>query len=298
MRAGDFRAAWQLSDAIRARGLPDPHRFWHGEPLARACLIVRSLHGYGDAVQMLRYAPMLQQLAASVVYEVPPALLELAPCFPGVDNVITWGDQAPAHPPAFDVQVEIMELPYLFRTESAGLPVATRYLHLPQALLTRTASRIGSKAAPRIGLVWAAGEWNPTRSIPVVCLAPLLALPGVEFWNLQGGEARTQLTSLSQLIPDQTLITGPGIPALAATIAHLDLVITVDTLAAHLAGALGKPAWLLLEHTADWRWQTTRTDTPWYPTLRLFRQPTPGDWPGLIAQVRQALTEASPEHPL
>ena len=290
MYAGDFRTAWQLSDAIRARGLPDPHRFWQGEPLAGARVVVRCLHGFGDAVQMLRYAPTLKRLAASVVYEVPPALLELAPCFPGVDQVVTWGERAPVEPPAFDVQAEIMELPYIFRTEAADLPIATSYLYLPQALLTETAAIMGPKSAPRIAVVWAAGEWNPTRSMPVACLAPLLATPGVEFWNLQGGEARTQLKHL----PDQTLITGPGIPALAATIAHLDLVITVDTLAAHLAGALGKPVWLLLEHTADWRWQTTRTDSPWYPTLRIFRQPSPGDWPGLIVQVHHALSQEYP----
>ena len=294
MRAGDFRTAWQLSDAIRARGLPDPHRFWHGEPLARARVVVRCLHGFGDAVQMLRFAPMLQSLAASVVYEVPPALYELAPCFagirPGVDQVITWGDHAPARPPAFDVQVEVMELPYVFRTEAPDLPLATGYLKLPPPLLARTAARMGTSTAPRIGLVWAAGEWNPSRSLPVGHLAPLLATPGVEFWNLQGGPARTQLTHIPNRIPDQTQITGPGILNLAATIAHLDLVITVDTLAAHLAGALGIPTCVLLQHTADWRWQTTRTDSPWYPTLRLFRQPTPNDWPSVIHQIRQTLT--------
>ena len=240
---------------------------------------------------MLRYAPRLAALAASVVYEVPPSLLELAPYFSGIDEVMTWGEQAPPQPPAYDVQTEIMELPYLFRTEASDLPIAARYLHLPSPLLARVAARMGPRNLPRAGIVWAAGEWNPERSIPLACLAPLLAHPACAFWNLQGGTARTNLTALQ----DATSVCGDGILALAATIAHLDLVITVDTLAAHLAGALGKRVFLLLQHAADWRWQSGRDDSPWYPTLRIFRQPTPGDWPGVVAEVCQALSNGVPQ---
>ena len=287
MLQGRFEEAWLRSDAIRARNQPDPHRFWLGQDLRGSRVIVRCLHGFGDAVQMLRYAPLLAQLAGSVVYEVPPQLLEVAPYFFGVDRVITWGEHAPAVPPVYDVQVEVMELPYLFRTQAAHLPLATAYLQLPAPLLAEVALRLGRSEKPRAGVVWSAGEWNPARSIPLACLKPVLEQSGYEFWNLQGGTARTALSSL----PDATEVCGPGILALAATIAHLDLVITVDTLAAHLAGALGKPVFLLLQFAADWRWLTGRTDSPWYPGLSIFRQPAPDDWPAAIAQVCQALEQ-------
>ncbi len=287
MLQGDLGAAWLLSDAIRSRGEPDPHRFWNGEELRGARVIVRCLHGLGDAVQMLRYAPHLARLAADVVYEVAPRMLELAPCFRGVDHAITWGNQAPAQPTLYDLQVEVMELAYLFRTRADGLPVATGYLDLPAALLAETAGAMGARTLPRAGLVWVAGEWNPARSIPPASLRPLLALPAYELWNLQGGEARVQLEGLK----DATMLCGEGLLELAATIANLDLVITVDTLAAHLAGALGRPCFLLLQYAADWRWQVDRADSPWYPSLRLFRQPRPGDWTGVIAQVVQALEQ-------
>ena len=289
MLQGNFTEAWRLSDAIGARGLPDPHRFWNGQDLRGARVIVRCLHGFGDAVQMLRYAPALARLALSVVYEVPPRLLALAPCFPGVDQVITWGDQAPAELPVYDAQVEVMELPHLFRTAAADLPMAEQYLELPASLKKQNTVRMGPRRVPRIGLVWAAGEWNPARSLPPACLAPLLALSGYEFWNLQGGAARHDLPNLR----DATTVCGDGIAALAATVAHLDLVITVDTLAAHLAGALGKPVWLLLQHAADWRWQVGRDDSPWYPTMRLFRQTRCGDWPGVVSRICKALKDSN-----
>ena len=286
MLAGDFERAWRLSDAIRARGLPDPHRFWNGEDLRGARVIVRCLHGLGDAVQMLGYAPRLAAIAASVVWEVPPRMLELAPYFEGVGQAITWGDEAPPRSPAYDAQAEVMELPYLFRTQSSELPIAARYLHVPASLIAGTAARMGPCGLARAGVVWTAGEWNPERSLPLDCLGPLLAHPAYEFWNLQGGAARHELP----LLRDATRACGEGLLALAAAIANLDLVITVDTLAAHLAGALGKPVFLLLQHAADWRWQAGRDDSPWYPTMRIFRQPVAGDWRGAVSQVCQALS--------
>ena len=161
MLEGDFEAAWQQSDAIRARGTQDPHRFWNGVIPAGAHLIVRSLHGLGDAVQMLRYAPRLQAIAASVIYEVPANFVALARCFAGVEQVITWGEGAPNPAPAWTQQVEINELAYLFRTVIADLPIAERYLELPASLVAQAHSTMGSRRRPRIGVVWAAGDWNP-----------------------------------------------------------------------------------------------------------------------------------------
>lgn len=286
MFAGDFASAWHESDAIRARGAHDPHRFWQGEDIAGKRVIVRCLHGLGDAVQMLRYLPLLRTRCANVIVEVPPRLLQLGACFAGADDVITWGEDAPTRPPAWDVQTEVMELPYLFRTVERDLPLATRYVQLPAAEQQRVSHAMGASKRPRIGIVWSASEWDVTRCLPMDCVARLARVAGVEFWNLQGGakhDAALHDSALAGMHDAASL--GDGVLTLAAAVEHLDLVITVDTLAAHLAGALGKPAWVLLQHAADWRWMHARDDSPWYPTLRLWRQPAPGDWRGMVEQV-------------
>lgn len=300
MLSGDLATAWLESDAIRTRGTPDPHRFWNGEDLHDARVIVRCLHGLGDTVQMLRYAPLLQEIASSVVFEVPPRFVPLARFFHGVDKVVTWGDDAPLQSPAWDVQVEIMELPFLFRTTESALPIAQLYIDLPTPIIAKVSTAMQSHGLPRIGLVWAGGEWNRARSIPLASFAPLLreeernhrgeALHCTrEFWNLQGGPASADAAGYP--LRDANAACGDGLVALAATIANLDLIITVDTLAAHLAGALGKSVWLMLHDESDWRWMTAREDTPWYPTMRLFRQPTPGDWPAVIDTIQTELWE-------
>ena len=287
MFGGDFTSAWRTSDLLRARNAPDPHRLWTGETVVGAHLIVRCLHGLGDTVQMLQYAPRLSAQAASVVFEVPPRLLPLATCFQGVRDAITWGELAPRQPPSWNVQVEVMELPYLFRTRPSDLPLTTRYLELPAEEIHETARKMGPTEALRIGVVWAAGEWNPERSIPIAALRPLFELQAFEFWNLQGGPAIAEADTTCMY--NATAVCGDGLLALAATISNLDLVITVDTLAAHLAGALGTPVWLLLQQAADWRWMTARSNTPWYPHTRLFRQQREGDWKTVVDAVLLAL---------
>ncbi len=285
MLAGDFEQAWQQSDALRQRSAPDPHRLWTGESIAGKRLVVRCLHGFGDAVQMLRYAPLLRAHAANVLYELPPRFYPLGSCFDAVEHIITWGEQAPPEPPTFDLQLEIMELPYLFRTTLDALPIATNYLNLPTP---ERSDQNPSTSKPRIGIVWSAGSWNPARSIPFKLLEPLLETCRFEFLNLQGKGSLHEAAHLNLATPED------GILPLAHTIASLDLVLTVDTLAAHLAGALGTPCWLLLQHAADWRWLHARFDSPWYPSLTLFRQPTPGNWAAVVAQVQQRLATLNP----
>ncbi len=286
MLSGDFDFAWRTSDILRARNAPDPHRFWNGEDLRGARVIVRCLHGLGDTVQMLRYAPLLSA-QASVIFEVPPRLLDLAPCFRGVTQAITWGELAPLAAPPWDVQVEVMELPYIFRTSPRELPIVTRYLELPAKETRNIRARMGFTDSLRIGLVWAAGEWNLERSIPLAALDPLLQNEAFEFWNLQGGPSAAE--AHTSRMRDAKAVCGDGLLALAATIANLDLVITVDTLAAHLAGALGTPAWVLLQQAADWRWMNARSDSPWYPHMRLFRQRCEGEWKPVVEAVLLAL---------
>jgi ADP-heptose:LPS heptosyltransferase len=137
-----------------------------------------------------------------------------------------------------------------------------------------------------VGIVWSSGEWNPSRNVPFSLFRSLLEEPQCEFWNLQGGAARTDCTHTSVHCPERCV---NSLLNLAALIAQLDLIITPDTLAAHLAGATGTPAFLLLQHAADWRWLHDRSDSPWYSTLRLFRQPRPNDWISVIHAVHTAL---------
>lgn len=285
MLRGNYERAWQESDAIRTRALPDPHRLWQGESLSGKSVVLRCLHGFGDAVQMLRYVPRLRAIASHVIVEVPPRMLRFVRRFDGVDEVITWGPQAPARSPQWEVQIEVMELPYIFRTQLSDLPLAANYLHLPQSQGPET----NPSSQFKVGLEWSAGSWNASRAIPFDLLKPLFTVDGCEFWNLQGGPESQHAESLYSPYLHEDASCRDSIEGLATTIAKLDLVITVDTLAAHLAGSLGVSTWLMLQHEADWRWMHARDDSPWYPSLRLFRQSVPGDWAGVIASVCDAL---------
>lgn len=288
---GDLSAAWEESASIRTGGLDDGACFWRGEDVTGKRVIVRCLHGFGDAVQFMRYAPQLNAIASRSVWELPPALVDLARCCRGVDHVISW-ESRHVLARSWEVQVELMELPCIFETQMADLPVATKYLRLPEKTLAIVSRRMGVRSLPRLGIVWAAGDWNPSRSIPLHYLRRLLNTSEFELWNLQGGSAR----EVWRDVPNcptlrDAKVCGDGILALAAVISQLDLVITVDTLAAHLAGALGVPAWVMLQYAADWRWMTERNDSPWYPSLRLFRQPSPGDWTSVLREIEAKLQD-------
>ena len=292
MLSGDFSAAWRESDAIRLRCRPDVHRFWQGEDLQGKRVLVRCLHGFGDSVQMLRFVPALKVLGANrVVVECAPNSVDLMQCIRGVDEVITWGLDAPRIPPPSDMQIEVMELPYILRSTIATLPTATGQLQLPGDLLNKAHNVVNSRSStPRVGIVWSAGEWNLSRSLSLDLLRPIFRSSQLHFWNLQGGSARKDWQGTSgPHLHDAIEFTEAGLVRLAAFMAQLDLVITVDTLAAHLAGALSVPCFVLLKYAADWRWMTGRTDSPWYPSLRLFRQPCHGDWQGAVLEMNGAL---------
>ncbi len=290
MLGGNFEAAWREADAIRQRGAPDPHRFWNGEDLRGRRLMLRSLHGFGDAVQMFRFLPRLREIVSELIVEVPPRLVALAPSFVGMGQVITWGEGAPASPPVWEVQMEVMELPYALRVDAEHLAPQQGYLRLAAAERARVAKLMGAARRPRVGLVWSAGIWNPSRWVPFQTFRTLLDTGDAEFWSLQGEPEGVAWQALGASPHRRDVYEcGDGIVSLAAAVREMDLVITVDTLAAHLAGALGVPCWILLQHRADWRWMCAREDTPWYPSLRLLRQRTAGDWGELIERVQGQL---------
>jgi Glycosyltransferase family 9 (heptosyltransferase) len=288
MRRGAFEAAWTISDAVlRARaGMPCWHwprhlqYVWDGTPLAGKRVLVRCYHGLGDTIQFIRYAPLIKAIAKEVIVWAQPALLPLLRTMRGIDQLLPLHQGTPEV--EYDVDVEIMELPHIFRTTLATVPAEIPYLHVTPASLPRH----GRMA---VGVVWAAGDWNHARrSMPFPLCAPLARVPGVTLYILQRGPALNHyqhgvgiLSGSKDAVEDARLIRA------------LDLVISVDTMPAHLAGALGVPVWTLLDATADWRWMDRREDSPWYPTMRLFRQECPGAWEPVMARVVAELTRFS-----
>ena len=292
MLLGEMERAWRESDAIRARGTVDAHRLWDGSDPTGKRVMVRSLHGFGDAVQNLRFLPALRRLASEVSVEVAPELLELARYFPGADEVITWGQDAPVDAPAYDMQVEVTELPYLLRCGLDDVARDAAYLRLPEAAVAACHARIGRRTRPRVGLVWTSSQWDVSRSIPFASVEALLVSEDCEFWSLQmsAENAPWRRWCEERGWPYRAAGEGSAVET-AAFLTQMDLLVSVDTFVAHLAGALGRPVWLLLKQDADWRWGVARDDSAWYPTMRLFRQRERGDWTPVLREVRRCLRQ-------
>ena len=277
MRLGDFAAAWAISDAVLAARNPktrdDPSQpyhlrwVWDGRSIKHRHVLVRCYHGLGDTLQFIRYLPALGCRAASVTLETQAELLPLFTNLSGVSRTIPFQRDAPLLPAECDI--EIMELAHALRLAPQDLP--------PPYLNTVASDR----PSGAIGLCWQAGDWDLARSIPQSLLAPLLN-SGLPFVSLCPG-----LSGAAFRNPRGCPST---IEATAALMAGLRLIITVDTMIAHLAGALGLPTWILLKHDADWRWAQGAAQSPWYPTFRLFRQQTPGDWQPVIGAVERELS--------
>jgi hypothetical protein len=296
MLLGEFEEAWQIADRTlhrrRAAGrdlshLPRHLRpVWDGAPLSGKSVLVRCYHGLGDTIQFARYLPLLKPLAAHVTVQAQPALLPLLAALPGVDRFVPLDDSAD---PPHEVAVEISDLPHVFRTALATIPTAVPYLAVPDAERAAERRRLAGIPGFKIGVAWVGGGWKPERFAPVSSFEPLTAIPGVALLNLQRGPARQALAQPGAPVMWDGERDSLDIMATAATIANLDLVICVDTMVAHLAGALGVPVWLLLHHASDWRWLLETDRSPWYPAMRLFRQAQPGDWRSVMATVQAAL---------
>jgi hypothetical protein len=285
MRRGDFAGGWAISDAVLAGqpvGMASAHlprhfqRIWSGESLLGKCVLVRCYHGLGDTLQFVRFMRPLRELAASTILWAQPELLPIVASTAGVDRALPLHDGAPDVP--YDVDIEIMELAHALRITPASLPCALPYLRVPAPQRCRRNENL------HVGLIWRAGEWDPRRSISVDQMASLGQVPGVRLISLQLDPEPGALRRLGAARLDAR-----SIKERAAQMMSLDLVISVDTMAAHLAGALGRPVWTLLHAECDWRWMEGRSDTPWYPTMRLFRQPRPADWASVVDEVASEL---------
>lgn len=285
MLAGNFEAGWSESDQIERRKNPDPNRFWTGAPLNGRRVLIRCLHGLGDTIQYGRYISSLRTIARSVTLESQPPLKPLLTISQIADQVITWGEPEPS----WDEQIEIIELPRIFRATAGTIPRQIPYL---RTRLEGSRKRDAGDGLLKVAIVWAGSPFNPGRSVPLRKLEPLLSIPGTQIASLQGEPDRADLATIGFSIPDLYESSGSILSA-AETLQSLDLLITVDTMMAHLAGSLGVPCWTLLPFEADWRWLLDRTDSPWYPSMRLFRQKVQGCWEPVIEQVSEQLRLAA-----
>lgn len=295
MRRGDWEAAWRQTDRLeipRRQAQSQPgferqpwHLCWDGSPFEGRSVLVRCEHGLGDTLLFLRFVEGLHRRARELHLMVQPPLVRLLQQAPGLGQVHDgWrGPDWPEH----EVEIEVMELAYASRVTAATVPPP--YPHMPTQARRRSSLQLGERdGRRRVGLFWATSDWDPSRSVPWPALAPLLQASNARFFALQQG-----------LSSAQHCAHGPGLEPLwrrtariedaAAALLQLDLVIGIDSMLAHLAASMGRPAWLLLKHECDWRWMDARADSPWYPSVRLFRQRRPGDWAGLVREVAAAL---------
>lgn len=295
LRQGRYAEAWPGYEwRWRRPGAPlhyhDHHPAWDGGPFAGRTLLLHTEQGLGDAMQFARYLPRVQALGGRVVLECPPSLLRLfAASFPGIELVAKGGPVPP-----FDLQAALPSLPGLFATTLETIPATVPYLRWPGHGSGESPDSAGGSAL-RVGLTWSCSVPSSGRDLPVAALAPLFALPGLRFHALQLGPAGGGLAEVPG--GGRVVDLSPGMGDFADTAAlvqALDLVISVDTAMVHLAGGLGRPVWVPLQHRADWRWLEQRADSPWYPTARLFRQPAPGDWDSVVAGLAAALRSYAP----
>jgi len=305
LRLGRFEEGWRTHaryrrcqrEGVSPRKSQAPH--WDGSRLNGETLLIYEEQGHGDTIHFLRYLPLVRERAGDcrIILECPPLLARLLR-----HSRNAFGAQvvAPNHPAHLTSQpgrqISSLELPFALRCW-APLPVAGPYLQADPVARAVWRARLGSTAQLRVGVAWAGNPKHPNdrrRSMPAEKLLPLLGMPGATFHSLQiqpeGGPPKALLDA--GLIDLTSSIT--DFADTAALISELDLVITVDTAVAHLAGALGRPVWTLLPFVAEWRWGREIEDTPWYPTMRLFRQPAPGNWGTVIHHVFEALGKLAP----
>ncbi len=268
---------------------------WDGSDPTGKTVLLHAEQGHGDSIQFLRYVPLVLALGARVVLECHAPVLPLAAKIPGIAAAVPLSGELPAH----DLQAPLMSLPYIFASTLETLPPADCFA-VPPEMAEKWRQRWRRLPGPRIGLAWQGSKLHPGdrfRSIPLSRFAGLLLVPGYSFISLQIGPGREQIieTGYGGRLLDPKAEAEYGREAYAdfietaAMLQALDLVITIDTALAHLAGALGRPTWVLLQRPADWRWLTERSDTPWYSSLRLFRQPALGDWTSVLLEVERAL---------
>lgn len=297
LAVGDFARGWPLLESRFKRppgseycrqysGIPR----WTGFDLLGKTILLYPEQGYGDVIQFARFIRPLADLGATVIFHCPAELVTLMKGVDGMGQVI--GPDQPL--PSFDTHQALLSVPWVLKTTLETLPAKVPYIRVDPTLLAVWRDRV--KEYPeklKVGLAWAGRPTHADdkhRSMPLKFLQPLVEVSNVRFFSLQKGQASAQLAEVSLNFPVVDLQNElHDFADTAAAIANLDLVISVDTVIVHLAGALARPVWTLLPFAADYRWMLDREDSPWYPTMRLFRQSRPGDWPGVVARILNEL---------
>ncbi len=296
-RGWDFyeaRFAWWEQNGVSRPCFPKPR--WRGEHLRFKTILLCAEQGLGDTLQFIRYAPLLAGKGARVVVECQPELVTLLRTVPGIDRVVARGETLPR----FDLWCPMMSLPLAFRTAGySSVPNEIPYVRAGHDSINAWQARLSEDAGTKVGLVWAGNprsfdhdlaRTDARRSCALSTLTPLFSVPGIHFYSLQKGQAAIEARSVGAplRLQDYTEYFSDFADT-AAFVETLDLVISVDTSVAHLAGAMGKPVWLLSRYDGCWRWLIDRNDSPWYPTMRIFRQTKAGDWHGVIEHVTMEL---------
>ena len=290
LQLGDYEPGWQ---AYESRWQVPAHDRPHANAVVPDIatvtgkrILVAGEQGRGDIVQFARYVPLLAERGATVYLAAYDDLKVLLSTLPGVAGVIGEDELEPPH----DIVAQVCSLPLAFRTTVATIPANVPYLHADPHRAAAWRARLVGAPARHIGLVWSSTNPGAARSMDLARLGALLDCPNAVFHALQKdiGDADMAFMRASGRLSDhRSALT--DFAETAALIEALDLVITIDSAVAHIAGAMGKPVWIMLPHVAEWRWLRSRTDSPWYPSARLYRQPTPGDWDGLVGQIAGAL---------
>ncbi len=284
---------WKCDDFTSpARNFPQPQ--WAGEPIDGKTILLHCEQGFGDSIQFARYIPAVGDHGARVIVQCPRELARLLRPLRGVTQTVLTNDPLPP----IDLHCPLMSLPWVMGTTSRSIPSSVPYLQVESGLVSawRQKSELSGEGL-KIGLVWAGSpdhKDDRNRSLDAAMLLPLFETPKTRFFSLQKSAGPVSIAG--HTLVDFTVKLSDFADT-AALILQLDLVISVDTAVAHLAGALGKPVWVMLPFAADWRWMLHRADSPWYPTMRLFRQSTSGDWSTVVNDVASALTSLSPSRP-
>jgi hypothetical protein len=293
MRAGEFERAWSITDRDVAgfcQGGDDKHRgprhqqrIWRGEELRSRRVLVRCYHGLGDTIQFARFLPSLAARVRELTVWCQPELLRLVERIEGVDRAIPLHDGTPDAD--FEVDIEIMEIPHALRAGRDLIEMRRPYLTLPPRDVP---DRRAGCAALSVGVVWEVGDWDKRRSIPAQLLKRLHG-EEIRLFSLQRGAAGQAAAEIGA-----EDISTPDIVALGHRMSELDLIVSVDTMVVHLAGALGYEPWVMLHLDCDWRWPGRGAGSIWYPRARLFHQRATAGWEGVVEDVRAALVERSP----
>lgn len=300
MQLGRLEAGYKGYEARRRLAVEPalyPQTYWSGEDIAGKTLLVRGEQGLGDIIQFSRYVPLLEGRGVKVILMVQPQMMRLMGSLEPRPQIIAWNDV----PMAFDHHIALESLPGLFRTSLDTIPASIPYLRAEPERVAKWRERLGNGGF-KIGIAWRSSAHGASigKTFSPAHFEALSKIPGVRLIGLQKADESAELNDLppgmavEQLSADFDAGPDAFIDS-AAVMQSLDLVISSDTGLAHLAGALGRPVWIALKHVPDWRWMLDRADTPWYPTMRLFRQPAPGDWASVFAQIEDALTQLA--HP-